>query len=118
MVGPFIAGGALATALASTATGAVTGAIVGGVAAALIHIGGIPETAATEYESLVHAGKTLVAVKVQPDDMRHVRRILLKADAEEIRAPGAPTVMAPQSSVQVTMYDERGQTVDVSEGAD
>jgi len=117
-VGPFIAGGALASALASAATGAVTGAVVGGIAAALIHIGGIPEAAAQEYESLVHAGKTLVAVKVQPDDMRHVRRILLKADAEEIRAPGAPAVMAPQSPVQVTMYDERGQTVDVSEGAD
>jgi len=117
-VGPFIAGGALATALASATTGAVTGAVVCGIAAALIHIGGIPEAAAQEYESLVHAGKTLVAVKVQPDDMRHVRRILLKADAEEIRTPGAPAVMAPQSPVQVTMYDERGQTVDVSEGAD
>jgi hypothetical protein len=116
-VGPFIAGGALATALASAATGAVTGAVVGGIAAALIHIGGIPETAATEYESLVHAGKTLVAVKVQPEDMRHVRRMLMKADAEEIRAPDAPAVMAPASLVQVTMYDEQGQTVDVSEEA-
>jgi hypothetical protein len=115
-VGPFIAGGALATALASTATGAVTGAVVGGVAAALIHIGGIPETAATEYESLVHAGKTLVAVKVQPEDMRHVRRMLMKADAEEIRAPGSPAVITPESPVQVTMYDERGETVDVGEG--
>jgi uncharacterized membrane protein len=116
-VGPFIAGGALATALASAATGAVTGAVVGGVAAALIHIGGIPETAATEYESLVHAGKTLVAVKVQPEDMRHVRRMLMKADAEEIRAPDTPAMMAPASRVQVTMYDEQGQTVDVSEEA-
>jgi hypothetical protein len=116
-VGPFIAGGALATALASAATGAVTGAVVGGVAAALIHIGGIPETAATEYESLVHAGKTLVAVKVQPEDMRHVRRMLMKADAEEIRTPDAPAVMAPASRVQVTMYDEQGQAVDVSEEA-
>src|SRR5215212_8978619 len=102
-VGPFIAGGALATALASAATGAVTGAVVGGIAAALIHIGGIPEAAAQEYESLVHAGKTLVAVKVQPDDMRHVRRMLMKADAEEIRAPGAPgdpAIMASASPVQ------------------
>src|SRR5829696_5382923 len=116
-VGPFIAGGALASALTSAATGAVTGAVVGGVAAALIHIGGIPEAAATEYESLVHAGKTLVAVKVQPEDMRHVRRMLMKADAEEIRTPDAPAVMAPASRVQVTMYDEQGQTVDVSEEA-
>src|SRR4051794_21717886 len=114
-VGPFVAGGALASALTSAVTGAVTGAVVGGVAAALIHIGGIPEAAATEYESMVHAGKTLVAVKVQPEDMRHVRRILLKADADEVRAPGAPAVMAAASPVQVTMYDAQGQTVDVSE---
>jgi hypothetical protein len=116
-VGPFIAGGALATALTSAATGAVTGAVVGGVAAALIHVGGIPEAVATGYESLVYAGKTLVAVKVQPEDMRHVRRILMKADAEEVRAPGSSAVMAPESPVQVTMYDEQGQTVDVSEEA-
>jgi hypothetical protein len=116
-VGPFITGGALATALASAATGVVTGAVVGGVAAALIHIGGISEAAAAEYESLAHAGKTLVVVKAQPEDMRHVRRILMKADAEEIRAPGAPAVMAPESPVQVTMYNDQGQTVDVSEEA-
>jgi hypothetical protein len=115
-VGPFVAGGALASVLTSAATGVVTGAVVGGVAAALIHIGGIPEAAAIEYESLVHAGKTLVAVKVQPEDMRHVRRMLMKADAEEIRAPGAPAVMTSASPVQVTMYDQQGQTVDVSEG--
>jgi uncharacterized membrane protein len=114
-VGPFIAGGALATALTSAATGAVTGAVVGGVAAALIHIGGIPEAAALEYESHVHAGKTLVAVKVQPENMRHVWRMLMKADAEEVRAAGTPAVMVPESPVQVTMYDEQGQMVDVSE---
>src|SRR5215207_9524120 len=72
-IGPFIAGGALATALASTLTGAVTGAVVGGIAAALIDFGGISEGAAQQYESQVQAGKTLVAVKVQPEDMRHVR---------------------------------------------
>jgi uncharacterized membrane protein len=114
-VGPFIAGGALATALASTVTGAVTGAVVGGIAAALIHIGGIPEAVAVQYESLVQAGKTLVAVKVQPEDMRHVRRMLMKADAEEIRTPDASAIMAPENPIQVTMYDEQGQTVDVSE---
>jgi len=66
---------------------------------------------------MVHGGKTLVAVKVQPDDMRHARRILLKADAEEVRGAGAPAVMPPESPVQVTMYDEQGQPVDVSEEA-
>jgi len=113
-IGPFISGGALATALASGLTGAVTGAVVGGIAAALIDFGGIPEESAKEYESLVYAGKTLIAVKVNSEDMRHVRRMLMKADAEEIR--GADTVMTPESPIQVTMYDEHGQLVDVSDG--
>jgi uncharacterized membrane protein len=113
-IGPFISGGALATALASGLTGAVTGAVGGGIAAALIDFSGIPEESAKEYESLVHAGKTLVAVKVKPEDMRHVRRMMTKADAEEIR--DADAVMTPESPVQVRMYDERGQPVDVSEG--
>jgi uncharacterized membrane protein len=111
-VGPFIAGGALATALASAATGAVTGAVVGGVAAALIHIGGISEDEARHYESLVYAGKTLVAVKTRAEDARHVRRILMKADAEEVRDAEALAVGAPPRAVQVAMYDERGQRVE------
>jgi uncharacterized membrane protein len=112
-VGPFIAGGALATALASAAAGAVTGAVVGGVAAALIQFGGISEEDAGRYESLVHAGKTLVAVKARAEDARHVHRILMKADAEEVREAGAAVAAAPQSPVQVAMYDQQGRRVDV-----
>jgi uncharacterized membrane protein len=110
-VGPFIAGGALATALASAATGAVTGAVLGGVAAALIHFGGIPEDEAREYESLVYAGKTLVAVKARPEDARHVRRILSKADATEVRDEEIAVGGAPQRAIQVAMYDEHGRQV-------
>jgi len=41
----------------------------------------------------------------------------MKADAEEVRGADAPAVMAPESPVQVTMYDEKGQPVDVTEEA-
>jgi uncharacterized membrane protein len=128
-VGPFIAGGALATALASAATGAVTGAVVGGVAAGLISFGGISEEEARNYESLVYAGKTLVAVKAPEEDARHVRRILNKAGAESVEGaeaaaggtPGSAESLqgaeaavgeAPASGVQVAMYDDSGRRVD------
>jgi uncharacterized membrane protein len=113
-VGPIIAGGTLASALAGAATGAVTGAVTGGVAAALIHVGGISEAEAKEYEALVHAGKTLVAVKVGPEKARHVHRILAKAGAESVEgdaaAPSAPAMPAPV--VRVTTYDAQGQPVE------
>jgi hypothetical protein len=83
----------------------------GGVAAALIHIGGIPEDEAREYESLVYAGKTLVAVKAQPEDARHVRRILNKADATKVRGEEVAVGGASQRAVQVAMYDEHGRQV-------
>src|SRR4051812_264735 len=111
-VGPFIAGGALAAALASAATGAVAGAVVGGVAAALIHFGGISEEEASHYESLVHTGKTLVAVKARAEDARHVRRILTKADAEDVREAGAAAGVESPSPVQVAMYDQQGRRVE------
>ncbi len=110
-VGPVIAGGALATALASAATGAVTGAVVGGVAAALIHFGGIPEEEARAYESLVAAGKTLVAVKARREDTRHIRRILTKADAAEVRGAEIAVGGVPQNPAQVVIYDEHGQHI-------
>jgi uncharacterized membrane protein len=114
-VGPIVAGGALASALTGAGVGAVTGAAVGGVAAALIHVGGISEAEAKEYEALVHSGKTLVAAKVRPEQARHVYRILIKAGAESVEgdtaAPGAPAVpVAP--AVRVTTYDVEGQRVE------
>jgi uncharacterized protein (TIGR02271 family) len=57
-VGPFIAAGALGTALA----GAAIGAGVGAVAGALIGMG-IPEEEAEWYEGEVRSGRTLVTVK-------------------------------------------------------
>jgi uncharacterized membrane protein len=79
-VGPFIALGALG----ATLTGAVTGAVVGGIAAALIDFGDIPEAEAHAYEAQIHAGGTLVAVKVNPDDAAETRRMLVEAGAHSI----------------------------------
>src|SRR4029079_3147705 len=63
-VGPFVAGGALFAAL----TGAATGAVLGGVAGALMDSAGLPEDEARDYETMVHSGKTLVAVKAREED--------------------------------------------------
>src|SRR5581483_9504158 len=79
-VGPFIALGALGAAL----TGAVTGAVVGGISAALIDFGDIPEAEAREYEAKVHAGQTLVAVKVDDENTAEARRMLVAAGANSI----------------------------------
>ena len=112
-VGPIIVGGALATAVASDITGALTGAVVGGVAAALIHVGGISEDEARHYESLVHSGKTLVAVTASDAATRHVLRVLTKAGAEQVQGDSAGAVGAPYSPVQIATYDERGKRVDL-----
>jgi uncharacterized membrane protein len=112
-VGPIIVGGALATAVASAITGALTGAVVGGVAAALIHVGGISEDEARHYESLVHSGKTLVAVTASDAATRHVLRVLTKAGAEQVQGDSAGAVGAPYSPVQIATYDERGKRVDL-----
>ncbi len=116
-VGPIIAGGALATAVASAVTGALTGAVVGGVAAGLIHFGSISEDEARQYESLVHAGKTLVVVKASDEATRHVRRVLTKAGAESVQGDSAVAVGAPHSPVQIATYDERGKRVDLENEA-
>ena len=112
-VGPIIAGGALATAVASAITGAVTGAVVGGVAAGLIHFGGISEDEAQQYELLVQAGKTLVAVKTSAEETRHVHRILTKAGAESVHGDSAVAVGEPHTPVQVAAYDEHGKRVEL-----
>jgi len=112
-VGPIIAGGALAAAVASAITGAVTGAVVGGVAAGLIHFGGISEDEAQQYELLVQAGKTLVAVKTSAEETRHVHRILSKAGAESVHGDSAVAVGAPRSPVQIAAYDEHGKRVEL-----
>jgi uncharacterized membrane protein len=103
-VGPFVAFGALGAAL----TGALTGAVVGGIAAALIDFGGISEDEARRYESLIHEGKTLVAVKAHDEDAAEVRRILSSYGAE----PATDDVSAATTPSHVAMYDEHGQRVD------
>jgi uncharacterized membrane protein len=107
-IGPFVAGGALFAAL----TGALTGAVVGGIAAALIDFGGISEEEARGYESQVHAGKTLIAVKARDEDVAEARRILNSFGAESVRGDQALAVGETRSRVHVAMYDESGKRVD------
>ena len=106
-IGPFVAGGALFAAL----TGVVTGAVVGGITAALVDFGGISEEEAREYESQVHAGKTLIAVKARDEDGAEVRRILNSFGAASVRDEQAMEVGGPPSRVHVAMYDESGNRV-------
>lgn len=111
-IGPIVAGGALSAALSGAVTGAVAGAVVGGITAALVDFGGISEEEARRYEEMVKAGKTLVAVKARPEDARHVRRIMTKADAEAVRGDVPSPGEALRGPVQVVLYDERGQRVE------
>jgi uncharacterized membrane protein len=111
-VGPIVAGGALASALTGAGVGAVTGAAVGGIAAALIHIGGISEAEAKEYEALVHAGKTLVAAKVPPEKARSAHRILIKAGAESVEGDTAAPAVTAAPTARVTTYDAEGRRVE------
>jgi uncharacterized membrane protein len=113
-IGPFVAGGALFAAL----TGAVTGAVVGGITAALVDFGGISEDEARAYESQVHAGKTLLAVKARDEDSAEVRRILNSFGAESVRDDQALEVGAPRGRVHVAMYDESGNRVHENLDAD
>src|SRR5919108_5902327 len=99
-VGPFIAGGALFAAL----TGAATGAVVGGIAAALIDFSGVPEEEARHYETMVHEGKTLVAVKARDEDAYEVRRILTEAGASSLREDQADLAGGSTSPIHVAMY--------------
>src|SRR5262249_3052578 len=79
--------------LGAALTGAVTGAVVGGIAAALIDFGGIPEEEARRYESLIHEGKTLIAVKARDEDASEVQRILSSFGAQPV--PGDRVASAP-----------------------
>lgn len=109
-VGPFIALGALGAAL----TGAVTGAVVGGIAAALIDFGGIPEDEARAYESQVHAGKTLVAVKVDAEHADEARRLLVAAGADSLYDNQTDLASGTQST-SVHMADAAGRSVSEAE---
>lgn len=109
-VGPFIAGGALFAAL----TGAATGAVVGGIAAALIDFSGVPEDEARHYETMVHEGKTLVAVKSREADATEVRRMLAAAGAASLREDQTGMATGP---VHVAMYDESGRRVEMEREA-
>lgn len=108
-IGPFIAGGALFAAL----TGAATGAVIGGIAGTLIDSAGIPEDEARRYESMIHEGKTLVAVKAHAEDAAEVRRMLASAGADSLQEDQTGATTGP---VHVAMYDN-GRRVDTDQVA-
>jgi uncharacterized membrane protein len=105
-VGPFITFGALGAAL----TGLVTGAVVGGISAALIDFSGIPEDEARRYEEQVNAGKTLVAVKLDEENVIEARRILVGQGADSIR-DNQTDLTDGGAPVHVATYDASGQSV-------
>jgi len=86
-VGPFIAAGAIGTALAGAAVGAGVGAIAG----ALVGMG-LPEDEAKYYEGEVQGGRTLVTVRA---DGRYdeARRILRDGGAYDIEDRGTDRSM-------------------------
>lgn len=103
-IGPFIAGGALFAAL----TGAATGAVIGGIAGALVDSAGVPEAEARQYETMIHEGKTLVAVKAPAEQAAEVRRVLASAGADSLTEDQAGGMRGP---VHVAMY-ENGRRID------
>src|SRR5215211_7267228 len=111
-VGPFIALGALG----ATLTGAVTGAVVGGITAALIDFGEIPEAEARAYEAKIHAGGTLIAVKVHPDDAAETRRMLVDAGAHSIY-DNQTDITGGERPTQVRTDDTVGETKALEYGA-
>jgi uncharacterized membrane protein len=112
-VGPFIAGGALFAAL----TGAAAGAIVGGVAGALMTNLGLSEAEARSYETMVHEGRTLVAVKTREEDAQEVRRILASAGATSVRDNQTDLTAGTGGQVQLAEYDSQGRRVERVEQA-
>lgn len=106
-VGPFVALGALGAAL----TGVVTGAVVGGIAAALIDFGDIPESEARAYEQQIHAGKTLVAVKVADTDSNAARRMLASAGATSIYDNQTDITSDSGRTADLHVRDAEGQRV-------
>jgi hypothetical protein len=100
-IGPVVAGGILGSVLASAAGGAVVGGILG----ALIGLG-VPEDEARYYESEVHSGRTLVAVRAS-DRNPEAWMILLRHGAYNIHterhptSPPAGNVGAPAENINV-----------------
>ncbi|HWA97017.1 MAG TPA: hypothetical protein VG713_00930 [Pirellulales bacterium] len=84
VVGPFIAGGILAT----LAVGAAGGAFAGGVIGALVGLG-IPEHEARAYEQAFNAGQAIVTVRTSARQAE-AREILDRNGAEPEIAPPAP----------------------------
>lgn len=78
-VGPFLAGGAIGSALIAGAAGGVTGGLLGGLMGL-----GIPRHEAEAHEEQVRQGRTLVSVR--GDDVDECESVLRDAGAADIRS--------------------------------
>jgi hypothetical protein len=106
-IGPFIAAGAIATAIGGAAIGAGVGAIAG----ALVGMG-VPEEHAEYYEGEARAGKTLVTVRAEAryDD---AQRILRDNGAYDVESRGRRAVATGNPILQSNGAVGGQQTVEV-----
>lgn len=77
VIGPFLAGGAIGTALIGAGAGAITGGILGGLLGL-----GIPRHKAEYHEEQLRSGRSLVTV--QTDDSDATERLLRDAGALDV----------------------------------
>lgn len=79
-IGPVLAGGTLAAIIASAGAGAATAGVVG----TLIGLG-ISEDEATQYESEIKAGRTIVTVKAPQNRYTQALELMNQAGADQTR---------------------------------
>jgi rhodanese-related sulfurtransferase len=98
-VGPFIAAGALGTAL----SGAVMGGGIGAIAGALVRMG-VPEDEAKYYEDEVRAGRSLVVVRAgaRVDEARRILRAYGARDVQQRGDGGEPLRRTAEDRADVT----------------
>ncbi|HEX4130410.1 MAG TPA: hypothetical protein VHZ24_10220 [Pirellulales bacterium] len=103
VIGPFVAGGILAT----LAAGAAGGAFAGGLLGALVGLG-IPEQQARIYEEALHAGQTIVTVR-SATRQTEAQEILDRNGALAIGppAPGTPSTDAFGRPAHLDLRPER-----------
>jgi hypothetical protein len=105
-IGPFLAGGAIGTALVGAAAGGVTGGVLGGLLGL-----GIPRHMAELHEQRIREGRTLVTVQTAEPSV--AERILSSAGALDVDRGGDEAAVAndgavaPSRAFAVGTVDER-----------
>ncbi|KZL49273.1 general stress protein [Nodularia spumigena] len=113
-VGPFLAGGTIATTLAGAGLGAAAGGIVGALTGL-----GIPEEEAKAYSERVSRGDYLVILDAPEDEINRAAALLMSQGIREWRvhdisgSPSSASDVAPtQSSTQRTTTEPGVDVVD------